>query len=397
MKRKTSVTACGCIIGLLCTSFFIACSSCTNSRGEKENVNSDTTSVQPISTSPVKYNFYIENSGSVKGYFKGNSNGASIILKEFYDRIEENKEKRDTLSLYYINNQIIPKEVTINNWLNQSYSNCNASYSDIDKILEQILSNTNDYTVNIVLSDFCFESSFGSLDRARSEITKIFTKGIKEYNDLSIAIYKYEVSFDGYYYPGGIKYKGIRPIYLWIFGPRRKVKDVANLPITQKEEAKMFLQPTETCIPKVDTNNARMTNKERNIIKVRYWKKDRHGDDLYKVNVKVDMSKIIMSNSDVENIGKYTISPADFYIDNIKHEGNGQFTYTIATERPYKCELKIDYTTDLPNWVTTSNFEGNSMPHDSTTYGIKSLIEGVNNAYLNKSDKIFTFKLNLEE
>lgn len=85
------------------------------------------------------------------------------------------------------------------------------------------------------------------------------------------------------------------------------------------------------------------------------------------------------------------------YIDNIKSESNGQYIYTIATNRrPFACDLTIGYTTKLPNWVITSNFENNSLPKDSTTYGIKSLIEGVNNAYQNKDNNIFTINLSLK-
>ena len=50
----------------------------------------------------------------------------------------------------------------------------------------------------------------------------------------------------------------------------------------------------------------------------------------------------------------------------------------------------------IPDWVITSNFENNSLPKDSTTYGIKSLIEGVNNAYRNKYNNIFIINLNLK-
>ena len=73
------------------------------------------------------------------------------------------------------------------------------------------------------------------------------------------------------------------------------------------------------------------------------------------------------------------------------------YSATIATNRrPFACDLTIGYTTKLPNWVITSNFENNSLPKDSTTYGIKSLIEGVNNAYQNKDNNIFTINLSLK-
>lgn len=371
------------------------CSSCGNPRSGESKKEDSTKEIETVKKEPITYNFYVENSGSVKGYFKGKTNDASNILKEFYDRIEENKGDGDTISLNYINNKIKSQKITIDKWFNQIYANCNSNYSDIDKVLEQILLTTNDNTINILLSDYCFESKFGNLDKAKSEITKIFTKGINKLTDLSIAIYKYEASFDGYYFPGKIKFNGKRPLYLWIFGPSRKVKDVTNLPITLENEAKMFLQPMEVCTTMVVTKNARMTNKGKNII-VKHWKKDRYEKNLYKVDIRVDLSKVIISDSEIKDITKYTIDPNKYYIENIKSEGKGQYIYTIATNlHPFACDLVIGYTTKLPDWVITSNFENNSLPKDSTTYGIKSLIEGVNNAYRNKNNNIFIINLNL--
>lgn len=395
LKKKKIVVIRNCIISL---SFLglILCSSCGNPRSVKQENEDNAKGIKIEKKEPITYNFYVENSGSVKGYFKGNTNDAGNILKEFYDRIEENKGGNDTISLNFINNEIIPQKTAINKWLNQIYVNCNSSYSDIDKVLEQTLLATNDNTINILLSDYCFESQFGNLDKAKSEITKIFTKGINKYNDLSIAIYKYEASFDGYYFPGKIKFNGKRPLYLWIFGPSRKVKDVTNLPITLESEAKMFLQPMEVCTTMVATKNARMTDKGKNII-VKHWKEDRYEDNLYKVDIIVDLSKVIISDSEIKDITKYTIAPNEYYIDNIKSGSKGQYIYTIATnQRPFACDLVIGYTTKLPDWVITSNFENNSLPKDSTTYGIKSLIEGVNNAYRNKYKNIFTINLSLK-
>ena len=395
MKKKKIVVMRSYIVSLSCL-YLMICSSCGNPRSGESKNEDNTKEIEIVKKEPITYNFYVENSGSVKGFFKGNTNDAGNILKEFYDRIEENKGDDDTISLNYINNEISSQKITINKWLNQIHGKCTSPFSDIDKVLEQILLTTNDNTINILLSDYCFESRFGNLDKAKSEITNIFTKGINKYNDLSIAIYKYEASFDGFYFPGRIRFKGIRPLYLWIFGPSRKVKDVTNLPITLENEAKMFLQPMEVCTTMVVTNNARMTDKGKDII-VKHWKEDRYENNLYKVDIKVDLSKVIISDSEIKDITKYTIAPNEYYIDNIKSESKGQYIYTIATnQRHFACDLVIGYTTKLPDWVITSNFENNSLPKDSTTYGIKSLIEGVNNAYRNKYNNIFIINLNLK-
>ena len=194
MKKKKIVVMRSYIVSLSCL-YLMICSSCGNPRSGESKNEDNTKEIEIVKKEPITYNFYVENSGSVKGFFKGNTNDAGNILKEFYDRIEENKGDDDTISLNYINNEISSQKITINKWLNQIYVNCNSRFSDIDKVLEQILLTTNDNTINILLSDYCFESRFGNLDKAKSEITKIFTKGINKYNDLSIAIYKYEASF----------------------------------------------------------------------------------------------------------------------------------------------------------------------------------------------------------
>ena len=167
MKKKKIVVMRSCIASLSCL-YLMICSSCGNPRNGESKNEDNTKEIEIVKKEPITYNFYVENSGSVKGYFKGNTNDAGNILKEFYDRIEENKGDGDTISLNYINNGISSQKITINKWLNQIYENCNSSYSDIDKVLEQILLTTNDNTINILLSDYCFESRFGNLDKPRS-------------------------------------------------------------------------------------------------------------------------------------------------------------------------------------------------------------------------------------
>ena len=50
-------------------------------------------------------NIYVENSGSMKGYFSGNSQIKDII-KDYYDRIDDSQSEGDTITLNFINTQI---------------------------------------------------------------------------------------------------------------------------------------------------------------------------------------------------------------------------------------------------------------------------------------------------
>jgi hypothetical protein len=378
---------------LLAGALVLSFQSCSNGRN-KDNIQSkELEEISQEIDASYTYNFYIENSGSVKGYFKGKSNDAEVIIKEFYDRIDEKLKSDEKITLNYINNQIKPQKCSIDQWLNSIYTNCNASFSDLDKFLEQILQLTDNKTVNFVISDYCFESKDGDLRKAQSGITKIFTKALDRNKDLSVSIYKYEASFSGNYFPGRINFVGNRPLYIWIFGPSNALRKISKLNTEQEKENEMFLQSSRTIIPQVQTNNKRMTNKDRTCLNVKHWQEDRYESDVYKVDLKVSTKNLMLPKSAIQNIENYTLIPNNYYIDNIQYFSDDEYIYTIATEHPSPCTLKINYTLDIPEWVITSNYEGTSLPKDSTTYGIKYLIEGVSNAYKNQNSNIFDIKL----
>lgn len=370
--------------------------SCGNRQSKKKIQNEKKLEVLQDENESFVYNFYIENSGSVKGYFKGNTNNAEVIIKEFYDRIDERLKSDEKITLNYINNQIIPQKENIDEWLNGTYANCNAAFSDLDVVLEQILQNTDDKTVNFVVSDYCFESRDGNLGKAQSGITNIFTKALDKNNDLSVIIYKYEAAFDGYYFPGKIKFVGSRPLYIWIFGPRTALKKISNLNTEQEREDEMYIQSHRSFVAQVQTNNKRMTNRERSCIYIKHWRCNRNESDLYKVDVKVSMKDIMLPVSAIQNIDNYSMIPVGYYVDNIQNIADDEYIFTIATKHPSPCTLNIYYKLDIPNWVEMSNDKGNTLPQDSTTYGIKNLIEGVTNAYRNQNANVFDISLLIE-
>ena len=84
-----------------------------------------------------------------------------------------------------------------------------------------------------------------------------------------------------------------------------------------------------------------------------------------------------------------------YYLSSIKNEGD-EYTFEIKTSKPSPGTLTIKYNLDLPKWVEESNFEGAGLPKPGTTSGIKYLIGGVYDAYINKSDSYFTISINLK-
>ena len=332
-------------------------------------------------------NFYVENSGSMRGYFTGNSQIKDII-KEYYDRIHERQEEGDTITLNYINTQIEASPCSIKDYLLNCQGKCTASYTKIDDILSMAMEGINDSTVNIVISDYCFTSDDSSFPMAQSGITEIFTKRLKTDKRLSVIIVKYMSDFKGKYYPGGIACNKPLPFYIWIFGNEKQVKKIVNAPIKSQNYGILILQSCQDVVFNIITPKARMV--DGNAIVVKEWAKDRNRDiTKYSVTVELDLSKVILPKKSICNTNNYSIA-GGYTIESIEEKENDVYSFNISTGKPSPGTISFAYIQqDLPEWVEKSNYEGIGIPVDSTTLGVKYLIGGVYDAYHNMSNKLF--------
>lgn len=339
-------------------------------------------------------NFYIENSGSMKGYFAGNSQIKDVI-KEYYDRISERASKGDTITLNYINTEIENSPKGVKDFLLDSENKCTAPYTKIDDILSMSMEDLNDSTVNIVISDYCFTSNNGSFSMAQSGITELFTKRLKDDADLSVAIIKYMSDFNGLYYPGGIRNNKPLPFYLWIFGNESQVKRIVNVPIKTPQYGLLVLQTTQSVKRDIKVKKARMV--EDDAIIVKEWSKDRNREStIYSLLLEMDMSRVILPKEEICDITKYQVTEG-YSIESISNKEGEVFSYKITTGKPSPGKLSIAYIQqDLPEWVEKSNYTGTGVPKDSTTLGVKYLIGGVYDAYHNLSNKVFETKITLK-
>lgn len=349
-----------------------------------------------------RINVYIENSGSMKGYFVGNSQIKDII-KDYYDRISEKQDNQDTITLNYINTEIENYEKDIKRYLANTQARCTASFTKIDDILSAAMKGCNDTTVNIVVSDFCFTSNDGSLAMAASGITSLFSEQMKSNSGLSIAIIKYMSDFKGKFYPGGIPCNKPLPFYIWIFGNATEVKQIANLPIKNENCGKLLLQPKQLINYRIISKKARMIDGDAIIVKE--WDKNRgrgfscsrrEDSDEYVVNIEADLSRVILTEDEIVNDQNYKINDG-YTIKSIKRDKEEKYVYTISTQKPSPGYILIDYSLDiLPQWIEDSNYVGNGLPKDSTTLGIKDLITGVYDAYHNTSNEYFSIRITLK-
>ena len=375
-----------------CCLLLLLCVTCCDCEGRKTKQTSSEDSSHIAQRQIV--NLYIENSGSMAGYFTGNSRIKDII-KDYYDRIKERGSASDTITLNYINNDVERTTDNIDVYLLSTQKKCTSKFTKIDDILTKAMRQCNDSTVNIVISDYSFTSNTSSLTMASSGITRIFTEQMKDDKKLCVAIYKYMSDFNGKYYPGGINCKKPLPFYLWIFGNAEQVKNIVNSPIKSQNCGTLILQPYQELIPIIDAKKKRMVN--GNTIVVSEWDKDRNRDiTKYSVTIDLDLSNVILSNEEIRNISMYQISEG-YTIESITPKDNGSYSFVVSTGKPSPGVISIAYLQkELPEWVEKSDYTGAGIPKDSTTYGLNSLISGVYDAYHNSLDKIFKTEIILK-
>lgn len=374
--------------------------SCSGRRGGDSS--SDTGAIPELVSEdkPTTINFFVENSGSMKGYFSGRSTSdLETLINEYYDRLKESS-KVDTTTLSFINTQVEKTTDDISHFLRTVKSKCNAKYTKIDDILKMSMDAVDENNINIVISDYCFDSDTGNLAIAQSHITKLFTEYLNMNSDMSIAIIKYMVGFDGYYFPknGSIPCKRDMPVYFWIFGKAKQIKRITSLNLKTKSCGTLLLQIADAKTATIEMKNKRAIqhSKDGDKIVVKHWEAKRHSAT-YCASVLVDLTDMILNDSDLEDVNNYSIrsnSSSRYWISSISKKDN-KHSFDICTDKPSPGEVDISFSLQLPNWIEKSNFEGNGLPSDSTTLGIKYLIGGAFDAYYNRSTTYFSFKINI--
>lgn len=374
---------------------FVSC----NGRGTKGPIDIDNPK-PPIKLEPFSANIYVENSGSMAGYCNIKDMLAiETLVDDYYERLNSSPDIND-VSLNFINTAIEKSSQDKKEFLKSIKGKCIAKYTKLDDMLEMMMDSVNDNCVNLLISDYVFTTNSGNLAIAASGITSQFTKQL-ERKDFAVAIFKYMVNFQGLYYPGGLKCNKPLPIYVWVFGKKENVRKITRLPFSFKNCGTYFMQKTCEAEYELDVKDHRMINGKN--IKVSEWGK-RRNKDYYEFALKTKLDHIILNEKDIINTSKYVVSTntsTQYIIQAIDNEGEDKYKFTIMTKdsKPSPGMLKIAYPIEVPQWVEASNYVGNGIPADSTTYGVSYLINGVGKAFENISknnNNYFTINIKLE-
>ena len=408
--------------------------------------NPDTTSGKPVPTpknSDVK--IYYENSKSMDGYIRKNTDFKDV-LRELLVAIDNNENIASSANFYLINNDLqktdfgvesvkIADELTPNS----TDGIGNKSFSDFEKILNTILQNQDKNTISIVIADFIYspnESNIpSSLNKLKTYTKDAFLKAIKDNNQLEARIFRFYSDFNGIYYDINNKeISGIdkRPYYYFMIADSKLMQELNDKIASQLKEMDgyhneaLFTTNVYSNIPRkilsTTSTNGRLRVRNNNLEIISYTK-----DKFIEFVVLFDFSNLPMNNNFLMNKENYESNPDTFSIVdigvkegkriNFQESGSTnikpsdlvaikgkRYTHAVKfkTNGTVSNDLEFSLNKKIPSWVNKYHSrDDRNIKNDSIeklkTFGFKSLVEGISEAYLlNREDKYFRTSISIE-
>lgn len=388
------LTRIGFSVSVFVLSIFLSLISCRNDKIEvsSKHINSTINNTSPT----IKV--FLENSGSMDGYMCDGSD----LKDAMYAYLSDLKLCSKSLELNYINSKIIPFNGELDTYIKElnpsSFRNAggNRSNTDLRQMIKNVISNTNDTSISIFISDCILDlpakNAQDFLTNCQISIKNSVISGRDSVPNFGVVVAKLTSEFNGkYFYPNNTVEnlnEVSRPYYMWIFGNGNIIANILdNAPLDDLRKygfEDMISFVSQNNIP-FDINNKTTTSKIINPT-----------NGYYLATIRADFRTTLQPNSIIVAPSNYTFFDTSISIETIQPITaiNSEYTHFITIKIPKESKTIEEVLTfnapGISNWVYNSNDESGTNIKDnlSKTTGIKYLIEGIADAY--KKDKILT-------
>ena len=430
------------LIYCLTVLFLTSCGNSSTQRkgGNEPSIDSATTVLTTSDIKPV-VNVYIENSASMDGYVKGITE-FELAVYNYLSNIKTS-EITDTLNLFYINSKPIPYATNvdfdvISDFIEKLEPNefrnrgGNRGTTDISNLFKNILSETGENDVAILVTDGIFSPGTGRdaveyLINQQIGITNTMTEHLKKHPKTAVMVYQLTSNFNGKYFNREDRPETInasRPYYIWVIGDHTNIALLkAHIPDTKfkgggVQHSYTLLPPYNKEIdyailnsPKSGSFDRDKKSPKNSICKIKKASKGVHkgnfsfttGMDLYTFSVLLGDEYLMNTDSYARLINK---QPNNDYLIEIEHNTNPNTDYThnmkLTTDKISVGELEIVLRNQFPQWIYDINDDEGLDIHKNDainkTFGIKYLVEGIYEAYNPLESSIYaTMKFNLKK
>jgi hypothetical protein len=385
---------------------------------DKKNQTETTTESNTASSSVNGFNFYIENSGSMFGYFKGNTEFKTGIL-DLASRL-----KSKSVSFFYINDKpysISSKyEEFIQNFdESKARTTGNTNNSDVAKIIQMAIDEVlPSGKAALIASDFIFnitqKNPLDDLSRQKF-IIKSQIERLKAKN-YGVLILQFSSHFEGKYFDylnRPSNFTGNRPYYIWLIAPvgslNSFMKDFqvqtikgyqqfvvfydtkagANFfysILPQTEKVGSFKRPSGSKDKVVAIEDASLDERKKELsLALALDLKGLPIDEKYYTNPEHYTLKSSGKNS-FSVVSIQPISQARINNNDNSYKGSATHVMVIKTTDKISDEqqtLSIGLKKTVPSWIKSGSTENdtNIQATANKTFGLSYLVEGVSEAF----------------
>lgn len=372
------------------------------------------------------FKFYLDNSMSMDGFLDGGSDFRALIsnlLVNFKDLDSSRSEPQ----LFYINTSAQRVSRTSTEFFRSfpDYKSGERGNSKLDDIFKIILNGIDSNTVSALVTDGIYSMDATNTNNVKNNLvtaqaaTNDILRAVKNSKSyISICVVKASSTFNGTYYSeeGGKDFnKSItnknRPYYLWLFGntyyldeilARIKTNQFSNAGVDTSSIAWFTRNENDSIKSQISYTNKLGEYKVEKESTLANAKKDKNG--LLQFSVLVDFSDVRASDQYIKDTSNYYCEPPYSIVKIDKDISNPNFTHliTISTKTVETGKLIISLKNKLPAWVLSS-----STDHDSNinapdqinkTFGLKYLLEAVQNTYGGRKEEVnlASFNINID-
>lgn len=416
-NKITAKTLSVCVATLFVATIVVgSLSGCSSRRTKKANDNvakqdTATAYIDAIDFNPV-VNVYLENSGSMDGYVKGQTEFEQIVYK--YLSCLKVAEITDELNLYYINSKVLPQQDDLNNFIQRLEPDVfkakggDRGTSDIANMIGTIMSEMNDSTVSVFISDCIFSPGRNKdaeeyLNNQKTGLFQSIGLYFNKHPKFAVIGYRCVSSFDGRCFDKNDtpnSYTGKRPFYIWLFGTQGALKRIQHEMVKNQfqlegiqNEFMAFAGGTtipDSCYAvKRGSGNFDLPKRGDSKHNITNLKADRNGK--IRFSIEVNYAPLILSDAYLCDTSMYVLNDPKYKVVSVERINQfSKYTHTIhiEAERVHPSNLEIQLCTSIPNWPEHYNDDDGNAISDSNadkTFGIKYMTGGIAEAIIRKN------------
>ena len=359
------------------------------------------------------------------GYVKGVTEFEETLYNYIND--VKNTDFCDTITLNYINSQIIEQPDDVDSFIKNLEPNSfkekggNRATTDIANLFKLIFKEQKENEIAVLVSDFVFSPGKNNaedyLTMQRLAIKELFVSKLKTGSNYVAEVYRLSSQFDGYYYnkyDSPIKINNKRPYFIWILGNRNQVKRLTNsvkkeriihgvshsYSISERADA---LPYGILLTPRIGSFKIDPVNPKTNIQKTKIDKKDPRR---LIISFGVDFSDLLLEDSYLTDIDNYAINNKAYNIESVEKNSytNSSYTHIIKLKlnQPVisRGVINIQLLKKPVSWANQfTDYDGENIQANDAinkTFGFKYLTDGVFDAYTSSDTTYAVFTINIQ-